>query len=246
MDNNYIKSIRYNGNIDDDNYLLDLPIVKYLEENRELKFSKNVTIIMGENGAGKSTLIEAIAVASGFNAEGGSKNFNFSTSNTHSNLSDYITIIKNKYPKSGYFLRSESFYNVASNIDKLDSDGGARKIINSYGGVSMHKMSHGESFLALVNNRFSGNSLFILDEPEAALSPTRLMSLIIRIHELVSENSQFIIATHSPILMSYPDALVLQISEDGIESVDYRDTEHFIVTSQFLNNPKRMLDQLLL
>ena len=151
-----------------------------------------------------------------------------------------------KRHRDGFFLRAESFYNVASNIDELDAEpGGGAKLISSYGGVSLHKQSHGESFLALVENRFSGNGLYILDEPEAALSPMRMMELICHIHNLVEQNSQFIISTHSPILMAYPGAEVLQISEEGIESVPYEETEHFCLTRQFLYAPEKMLQYLL-
>ena len=129
--------------------------------------------------------------------------------------------------RGGFFLRAESFYNVASNIDELDAEPGlGGKLISSYGGVSLHKQSHGESFLALVENRFSGNGLYILDEPEAALSPMRLMRLMVCMQALVKQDSQFIISTHSPILMTFPDAEVMEITSDGIQAVNYKDTEH--------------------
>jgi predicted ATPase len=207
----------------------------------ELSLKSKVSFFIGENGTGKSTLLEAIAVAYGFNAEGGSKHFNFASNDTHSILSEHIKLTKGiRIPKNGFFLRAESFYNAATYIDELDRDGTASKIIDSYGGISLHKQSHGESFMALVQNRFSGNGLFILDEPEAALSPTRQLALLARIHDLVSQGSQFMIATHSPILMAYPDAVIYDVAS-ACEIVKLEDTEHYRVTREFMNNPEKML-----
>lgn len=172
-----------------------------------------VTFLVGENGSGKSTLLEAIAVSCGFNAEGGTRNFTFSTRATHSELGEYITVAKRRYPRDGFFLRAESFYNVATNIDEMDEEPSfSPRLIDSYGGVSLHSQSHGESFLALVQNRFGGEGLYLLDEPEAALSPTRQLTLLGEMHQLVERNSQFIIATHSPILMAYPGARIYELS----------------------------------
>jgi predicted ATPase len=164
---------------------------------------------------------------------------------THSELFDYIKITKGvKRPRDGFFLRAESLYNVASNIDELDREYGGPKIIDSYGGRSLHEQSHGESFLAIFLNRFMGKGVYILDEPEAALSPSRQMTMITRMHELVGRESQFIIATHSPIIMAYPHSLIYEIKED-IKSVKYEETEHYQVMKTFLNNTKRMLDVLM-
>ncbi|WHE88789.1 AAA family ATPase [Lachnoanaerobaculum gingivalis] len=191
-------------------------------------------------------MIEGLAVAMGFNAEGGSVNFSFSTKESHSNLHEYITVSRGwRKHKDGFFLRAESFYNVASNIDDLDNGSGGLPIILSYGGVSLHEQSHGESFMALVENRFSGNGLYILDEPEAALSPMRLMELICYIKKLVDNNSQFIISTHSPILMTFPDAEVIEITQEEIKSVDYKETEHFLITKRFMDSPEQMIKNLL-
>lgn len=212
---------------------------------KELRFSRAVTFFVGENGTGKSTLLEAIAVAYGFNAEGGTRNFSFSTSATHSDLYRHLTLSQNSYPKDGFFLRAESFYNAASYLDKIYEVEFRNHLQTGYGDQSLHEQSHGESFLALMVNRFGGNGIYLLDEPEAALSPTRLMTLLANIHELVREDSQFIIATHSPILMAYPGAEVYQLSEEGIRSMDYRQTEHFQLTRQFLENPEKMLHYLL-
>jgi len=203
-----------------------------------LEFHPKVTYIVGENGTGKSTILEAIAVAYGFNPEGGTRNFNFSTKDTHSDLHENLKLVKGvKRPDDGFFLRAESFYNMATNIDEINASG-------SYGGVSLHSQSHGESFLSVIRNRFGGNGLYILDEPEAALSPSRQMSLLVIMHELIQKGSQFIIATHSPIIMSYPDSIIYELS-GGIKKVTYKDTEHYKITKAFLNNPEKMIKTLL-
>ena len=222
-------------------YPFCLPAVRHLEE---LAFTSPVTFLMGENGTGKSTLLEAIAVASGFNAEGGSKNFNFSTRQTHSPLHEYLTLVKGvQRPRDGYFLRAESFYNVASEVDNLEEvDGG---MLGSYGGKSLHAQSHGESFMSLLLNRFGGRGLYILDEPEAALSPVRQMTLLRALYTLVQGRSQFIIATHSPILTAYPGAEILVLDADGITPTPYEQTEHYQITRDFLNHPERCLKELL-
>ena len=245
--NLYINEVRIDKEIPRDNYLRRLPVVRNLRRMGGLRFRKNVTFLVGENGVGKSTLIEGIAVAMGFNPEGGTVNFNFATNDSHSDLHRYMTVSRGyKRHRDGFFLRAESFYNVASNIDELDSEpGGGAKLISSYGGVSLHKQSHGESFLALVENRFSGNGLYILDEPEAALSPMRLMRLMVCMQALVKQDSQFIISTHSPILMTFPDAEVMEITDEGIRSVNYKDTEHFVVTKRFMDAPEKIVESLL-
>ena len=181
-----------------------LPAIKDLSI---LEFHKKVTFIVGENGTGKSTILEGIAVAYGFNPEGGTRNFNFSTNDTHSDLHKNLKLVKGvKRPNDGFFLRAESFYNMATNIDDIG-------VANSYGGVSLHLQSHGESFLSVIRNRFSGHGLYILDEPEAALSPSRQMSFLVIMDELIKQGSQFIIATHSPIIMAYPDSIVYELNE---------------------------------
>lgn len=205
-----------------------------------------VTFFVGENGSGKSTLLEAIAVAWGFNPEGGSRNFNFATQASHSPLHQALRLSRGlRKPRDGYFLRAESFYNVASEIDRLDEEGGGPPIRDSYGGLSLHAQSHGESFFALLMHRLRGNGLYLLDEPEAALSPTRQLAMLSRLHQLVQTNSQFVIATHSPILLAYPDARIYRFDADGISTVAYEDTEHYKVTRDFLNHPARSLKVLL-
>ena len=242
----YIGAVKLTGELSPDSYLAELPVIRHLMRNKQLELTRPVTFFVGENGTGKSTLLEAIAVAYGFNPEGGTKNFNFSTEDSHSELWQSLTLVKRGYASDGFFLRAESFYNVASNIDQMDrgpSLGG--RLVDSYGGVSLHHRSHGESFLALVQNRFGGHGVYLLDEPEAALSPTRQLTLLAQIDELVKRDSQFIIATHSPILMAYPGAEILEFSGDGIRSAAYRETEHYQITRRFLENPERVLRYLL-
>lgn len=233
---NYIKGVRLSQL--PDSYTADIPAVKYLHKSGGISFNKPVTLFVGENGTGKSTLLEAIAVNMGFNAEGGSKDFFFSTKDTHSDLCDVLTTIKTAVPEDGFFLRAESFYNTASFLDRNSN-------LRRYGGVSFHEQSHGESFLSLVTNRFEGNGLYILDEPEAALSPQRQLTLIAAVDDLVKRNSQFIIATHSPILMAYPDAEVKLFTEKDIQTVHYQETEHFRIMKELVNNPERMMYYLL-
>ncbi len=219
-----------------DRYPFSLPAIRSLDH---VELHPKITYFVGENGSGKSTLLEAIAVSLGFNAEGGTKNFRFGTRNSHSDLHEFLRIAKGfRLPRDGFFLRAESFFNVATQIDDLG-------VVGGYGGRSLHEQSHGESFLALMTERFRGRGLYILDEPEAALSPQRQLAVLSRIHDLILDDSQFIIATHSPILMAYPDARIYHCSADGVAEVAYEDTEHFQVTRDFLSNPQRMLEVLL-
>lgn len=243
MTEQYIKSIglKREAIADSGKYPFSLPAVRALDG---IELHPKVTYFVGENGTGKSTILEAVATAYGFNPEGGSRNFNFSTTESHSSLYQAIKIIKGcKKPRDGYFLRAESFYNVASNIEELDDGTGA--IIAAYGGISLHEQSHGESFFALFQNRLRGKGLYILDEPEAALSPSRQMSLVARMHDLINLESQFIIATHSPIIMAYPDSYIYEIT-DSIKRVRYEETEHFQIMKAFINNKEKMLNELML
>lgn len=233
-----LRGIALNVFPDGNSYLSALPVIRHLHTAKHLEFRKPVTFFVGENGTGKSTLLEAIAVASGFNPEGGSRDFSFSTKRSHSDLHQFITPIKAGYPQDGFFLRAESFYNTATYLDENSN-------LLRYGGISLHEQSHGESFLSLITNRFEGHGLYILDEPEAALSPHRLLSLLVAIDDLVKTDSQFLIATHSPILMSYPKAEVLELSVDGIRTVSYKETEHYKLTKQFIDAPEQMLKYLL-
>jgi predicted ATPase len=227
-----------------DRYPFCLPAVRTLEQ---IELHPKVTFFIGENGSGKSTLLEALAVSLGFNAEGGSKNFRFGTRQSHSDLHEYLRVAKGvKRPSDGFFLRAESIFNVATEIERLDEDGGTgERLARAYGGRSLHEQSHGESFLALVTERFHGKGVYILDEPEAALSPQRQLVVMSRMHDLIGLDSQFIIATHSPILMAYPDSWIYKCAQDGISRVAYEETDHFQVTRDFLANPERMLRVLL-
>ncbi|NML34724.1 AAA family ATPase [Paraburkholderia antibiotica] len=224
-------------------YPFNLPAIRSLGT---LELHPKVTYFVGENGSGKSTLLEALAVSMGYNAEGGSRDLRFQTRDTHSGLHDRLRVSKGfRRPRTGYFLRAESFYNVASSLDQIEEDPLTAGVLASYGGRSLHAQSHGESFLSLVMNRFGPEGLYLLDEPEAALSPQRQLVMLARLHQLVRQQSQFVIATHSPILMAYPDAWIYQFGADGIQRIDYEDTEHYRITRDFLANPQRMLNVLL-
>lgn len=224
-------------------YPFNLPAV---HDFASLSFRQPVTFIVGENGSGKSTLLEAMAIAWGFNPEGGTVNFAFETQASHSELYQYLRLARGATrPKDGFFFRAESYYNVATNIDQLDAEGGGPPIINSYGGKSLHEQSHGESFFATFMHRFGGRGLYLMDEPEAALSPLKQLSMLSRIHQLVAKRSQFVIATHSPILMSYPHAEIWLLDEKGMRQVELEETEHYIITRKMMNNREQMLDILL-
>jgi predicted ATPase len=229
---------------DPDRYPFNLAVLTGLDE---LVFHPRVTFLIGENGAGKSTLIEALAVAWGFNPEGGGRNFGFATRASHSELHSFVRPVRSvRRPRDGFFLRAESYFNVATTIEKLDEEpGGGPPIIGAYGGVSLHEQSHGESFMALLDHRLRGKGLYIFDEPEAALSPNRQLSFLARLHQLANDDSQFIIATHSPIILGYPHAWIYQATSRGLDRVDYEDTEHFQVTRSFLNRRETFLDTLL-
>lgn len=231
-----IKSINFNRDMVPTfkKYPFNIDVVKNF---KQLQFNKPVTFFVGENGIGKSTFIEAIACANGLNPEGGTDNFNFSTKNTVSNLYEYLDVIEYNHPKTKFFLRAESFYNVSTELEKLNEEDG--KAFLSYGGKSLHLMSHGESFLQVVKNRFTDHGLYILDEPEAALSPQRQMSLLCMIDELVKEGSQFIIATHSPILISYRDGEIFNL-DDNFDKVDYKDTDIYNTYKIYMNDPEEM------
>lgn len=219
-------------------YPFSLPVVRELDF---LTFNADVTFFVGENGTGKSTLIEAIATAMGLNPEGGNKNTSFATEETHTALYEYIKMVKSfKKPKDYYFLRAESFYNVATYMDSL-----VPPPVQGYGGKSLHHQSHGEAFMAVLAHKLRGNGLYFMDEPEAALSPTRQMAALAEIHRLVKMDSQFIIATHSPILLSYPGSTIYQIDDSGIHEVAYTDTDHYEVSRNFLNRHEMMLRELL-
>jgi predicted ATPase len=227
-----------------DEYPFCLPVVRHLET---LELHPAVTFLVGENGSGKSTLLEALAVAWGFNPEGGSKNFRFGTRASHSVLHEHLTLVKGvQRPRDGFFLRAESLFNVASEIEHLDEESaGGPPIVDAYGGRSLHEQSHGESFFAVMMHRLGGNGFYVFDEPEAALSPTRQLAMISRIHQLVRARSQFVIATHSPMLMAYPNAWIYQIGGGGPERVPLEETDHYVVARRFLNDPRQQLARIL-
>lgn len=213
--------------------------IKCLKDFKEFEFNKNVTLFYGENGVGKSTFIEAIAIALGLNPEGGSNNMNFSNFDDYSKLHEHLIISKFKTPKTKFFLRAESFYNVATDISN-NNDNGPLSV--QYGG-DLHECSHGESFMKLVENRFWDNGLYILDEPEAALSPERQMSLLCYIHDLEQKGCQFIISTHSPILLSYINGEIIDMN-NGMKRIKYEDTDVYKIYKDFLNNPYGMQEHL--
>ncbi|SEQ22604.1 Predicted ATPase [Lentzea xinjiangensis] len=235
----FIRQVRLDEAADTHRYPFTLPVVRHLAEH-PLDLTAPVTFLVGDNGAGKSTLVEAIAVAAGFNAEGGTQSFRFATRATESSLGDHLTLSwGTRKPRTGFFLRAESFYNVATEIDRI---GGG--IHASYGGKSLHERSHGESFIDLMTHRFGGRGLYVLDEPEAALSVKGCLTVLRRMHDLVLEGSQFIIATHSPILLAAPGATILEIT-DTIDEVSYDTAEPVALTRNFLDGPDRFLKHLL-
>lgn len=214
-------------------YVRDIPSLSGLTE---LRFTSPVTFFCGDNGSGKSTLLEAIALCWGFNPEGGTVNYDFSTYDSHSPLFEAMTLVKGpRKPSWGYFFRAESFYNVATMEMEYRGDRS----------MAFHSRSHGESFLALAGEQFRENCLIIMDEPEAALSPGGQLSLLKLIDESASSGSQFIIASHSPILMGYPGCEILSFGEDGIVPVGYEETDSYRITSMFLRDRGRILHSLL-
>jgi predicted ATPase len=226
-----------------DSYPFGIPAIRELDT---LEFHEDVTFFVGENGSGKSTLIEAIALAMGFGPEGGTRNMQFRTADTTSPLYRYLKTVKSfARPRDFYFLRAESFFTVATEIENLDREPGGPPIAPTYGVDTLHGLSHGESFMALLTQKLRGNGFYIFDEPEAALSPTRQLAALTAIHRLVEAGSQFIIATHSPILLAYPRSKIVLFDGTGLSEVRYEDTEHYAVTRHFLNDHRRMLQQLM-
>ena len=211
-----------------------------MRELQSIEFHADVTFFVGENGSGKSTMLEAIALALGFGIEGGTLNNRLlNTSGEHTRLADHIRMSRSmRRPKDGYFLRAESFYNLATYLDGMPQTTG-------YGGKQLHARSHGEAFMSVLLDKFRGNGLYLLDEPEAALSPTHQLAALRAMYQLVQDQSQFIIVTHSPILLAYPGAKILAFDGNGIAEIAYEDTEHYAVTRDFLNHYPRRLEQLL-
>ena len=222
--------------IEQNSYLRNITAISGVEQ---ISFSNSITFFVGENASGKSTLLEAIAVADGFNPEGGTRNYNFSTYDSHSELCNAIRLSRGiRRAKWGYFLRAESFYNVATMEEEYSRGPGGKP-------QHYHEKSHGESFLALVQNSFKPNGLYLLDEPEAALSPQRQLTLLVEIVRCAKEGSQFIIVTHSPILLGIPGAEILSFDEGKIHPCAYEETDSYQVTSMFINHRGQILRRLL-
>jgi predicted ATPase len=230
--------LKRDGIADFEVYPFSIPAVHGLHT---LELHPHVTLFAGENGSGKSTLVEAIAVAAGFNAEGGSRSVTVSTRASHSDLHKHLRLVRGtRRPRTGYFLRAESFFNVATYIEELRDPG----IAAAYGDRPLHERSHGESFIALVQHRFGPKGLYILDEPEAALSLRGNLALMRRMHDLVAEGSQFIVSTHSPILLGFPDAKIYVLSGEGITETAYEKTEVVELTRSFLDGREQFLHHL--
>ena len=225
-----------------DHYAFRLPS---MQNFRSLDLHPQVTFFVGENGSGKSTLLEAMAVANGLNPEGGSRNMHFGTRESHSDLHHALQFRKyHALVPDAWFLRAESLFNVATQLEDLDREpANAPRVTDSYGGRSLHEQSHGEAFMQLIENRFS-QGLYFLDEPEAALSPQRQLEFLVLLDLIVKKDSQLIIATHSPIIMSYPHAQIFAFGDSGIVPTNYEATEHYRVTKLFLDSPQRMLKHL--
>lgn len=251
MDGRYIRGIKIDwddlgAEEEQDTYYRNIPALNSIEE---IEFTKNITFFVGENGTGKSTLLEAAAVAFGFNPEGGSLNYRFSSMDTHASLYKHIRIARGtRRPKDGFFLRAESFYNVSTKMGELaknDYGGYDPGFLEGYGGKFLHEQSHGESFLAIIQNRFWGNGVYILDEPEAALSPQRQLTLLIHISSLAAKGSQFLIATHSPILLGMPEAQIYSFDDGKITEIAYEEAECYQVMEMYINHREVLLKRLL-
>lgn len=220
-------------------YPYNISVIRCLHE---FEFKSSVTFIVGENGSGKSTFVEALAISAGFNPEGGSHYLNYHTYDSHSSLFNDIKLIRSGYRnKDGYFLRAESFYNVATEIDRISNRWQLEK---NYGGA-LHERSHGESFLGLMLNRLSGDGLYIFDEPESALSMISQFKLLVKMKELEDKRSQFIIATHSPVLLAYPGAEIYKITDNGLLLTNYEDTEQYKLTKYFITNYSQVINELI-
>jgi predicted ATPase len=228
----------------DDAHPFSIPAIRALE--RGLELHPKVTFLVGENGTGKSTLLEGLADKWGFSKESGNRSKNLGSRSYDTVLAPAMTLTRNSArPMDGFFLRAESFYNFATQMDELEKEPFCASGYFSYGGKSLHEQSHGESFFSLFLERFDGHGFYLLDEPEAALSPSRQMAFLVRLHDLINDFSQFVIATHSPIILAYPDAAIYEFSERGVEAVNYRDSQPFTVTSRFMKDPEGMVARLL-
>lgn len=240
----FLRSVRAEG-LPTRGWPWELPAVRALEAGLDL--DAPVVMLCGDNGTGKSTIVEGLAVALGLNAEGGSRSFRFETRSTDVPLAEHLVVARRAgaRPADAFFLRAESYFNVASEIERLDADPDAGPLLPAYGGVSAHERSHGEGFLDLVHHRIRPNGLYLLDEPEAALSVHGCLALLARIAELTEAGAQFIVATHSPVLLAYPGGRIYETGEDGIAEVDYDEAGPVQLTRGFLADPRRYLHHLL-
>ena len=237
MNSLFLQQIRINWEqIEQGSYLRGIDAIRDVEQ---IPLTNPVTCFVGENGSGKSTLLEAVAVAYGFNPEGGTRNYNFSTYDSHSKLCDAVRLTRGvRRAGWGYFLRAESFYNVATKEDEYGKLPGGIPL-------HLHKKSHGESFLTIINEYFKADGLFFLDEPEAALSPQRQMTLLLKIAESAKENSQFFIVTHSPVLLTLPGAEILSFDNGVLHKIEYEETESYRISEMFINHREQVLKRLL-
>ena len=222
-----------------DEYPFNIPPIASLDA---LEITSRICFFVGENGTGKSTLMEAIAAHYGFGREGGSRNFSFETTPSLRSIDSLVRALRVGFTNrtgSGFYLRAESFFNVASYVDSV---GG----IDSYGGKSLHDQSHGESFISLLQHRFTRSGFYVMDEPEAALSPQRQLSFLVLLHDLLTNNDniQFLIATHSPILLAYPDAQILSFDGGHVREIGYRESQPFQLVSRFVAAPERYINAL--
>jgi predicted ATPase len=222
-------------------YTDELPALRPVER---IALDPRVTFLVGENGSGKSTLVEALAVALKLNAEGGGRSyqFGFTTRRTHARLHRRLELEwASLPPRNSFFLRAESVFNLATAIENTGSVGEMQKVYDR----PIHEQSHGESFLDIALNRLAPNGLYLLDEPEAALSVRGQLALMQRMHELLEEDCQFVVATHSPVLVGFPDATILLLEDDGVCAIDYDAVPQVELTRSFLDEPERFLRHLL-
>ncbi|MBU5440896.1 AAA family ATPase [Paenibacillus sp. MSJ-34] len=226
-----LEIINKTGTVD---YPFNIPAIRKLTS---LEFKTNVTFFVGENGSGKSTILEAIAFQCGFNTAGGGRNNYYEVDASHSGLGDHIRLSWMPKITNGFFMRAETFYHFASHLDTMPDS------LRYYGGRSLHQQSHGEAFLSLFSHRFGKKAIYLLDEPEAALSPARQLAFM-RIIKNLENEAQFIIATHSPILLGYPNAQILNFDAQPVREIRYEDTLHYIITRRFLENRGKVLDEL--
>lgn len=218
-------------------YPFTIPAIQELDS---MRFKTPISFFVGENGTGKSTLLEGIAANIGFNPAGGSRSNMYEVDASESQLGDYLRLSWLPKISNGFFFRAETFYHFASYLEKVDETG-----FRDYGGKSLHQQSHGESFLSLFSNRFHGKAIYLLDEPEAALSPARQLTFLRVMHDLTKQkNVQMIIATHSPILLGFPNAQIFSFDENQIREVSYEMTEHYSIMKYFLHNREKMLAEL--